>query len=160
MKIVKVLIIKVENSDNVRGAENLTKSAFLSILKFSAYISRLLSHQILSSQTWQQPALQVPSCSPFSCLPWFYLQSYHLVMQLDSIKEVNPITYRSFILDIFFFRPMRIIESLFPFFFSFFPHAELLQGGPICPACVCCSPKPPDGCCPCCTSPPSSPASP
>ncbi|KAH7856669.1 hypothetical protein Vadar_004060 [Vaccinium darrowii] len=34
-----------------------------------------------------------------------------------------------------------------------FAHRELLQGGPICPACVCCSPPPPGSCCPCCTTP-------
>ncbi|KAG6782238.1 hypothetical protein POTOM_011633 [Populus tomentosa] len=25
--------------------------------------------------------------------------------------------------------------------------------GPICPACVCCSPPPPGSCCPCCSTP-------
>ncbi|KAJ0074848.1 hypothetical protein Patl1_33907 [Pistacia atlantica] len=25
----------------------------------------------------------------------------------------------------------------------------LLQDGPVCPACVCCAPAPPGGCCPC-----------
>ncbi|KAL6335735.1 hypothetical protein AAG906_039498 [Vitis piasezkii] len=42
-----------------------------------------------------------------------------------------------------------------------FTQRELLQEdeGPICPACVCCSPAPPGGCCPCCTSP-AEPASP
>ena len=28
-----------------------------------------------------------------------------------------------------------------------------LQSGPICPACVCCSPPPPGSCCPCCSTP-------
>ncbi|KAL7180308.1 hypothetical protein ACSBR1_043511 [Camellia fascicularis] len=31
------------------------------------------------------------------------------------------------------------------------PHRELQ--GPICPACVCCEPPPPNSCCPCCSTP-------
>ncbi|KAJ9692178.1 hypothetical protein PVL29_011313 [Vitis rotundifolia] len=37
--------------------------------------------------TWQQQTLQGLFCSPFSSLPWFYLQWYHHVMQLDSPNE-------------------------------------------------------------------------
>ncbi|KAH7858472.1 hypothetical protein Vadar_024168 [Vaccinium darrowii] len=36
-----------------------------------------------------------------------------------------------------------------------FTHRELLQRGPICPACVCCAPPPPGSCCRCCASTPS-----
>ncbi|CBI36016.3 unnamed protein product, partial [Vitis vinifera] len=41
-----------------------------------------------------------------------------------------------------------------------FTQRELLQGGPLCPACVCCSPLPPNGCCQCCASPAEQPVSP
>ncbi|PKI62290.1 hypothetical protein CRG98_017291 [Punica granatum] len=30
---------------------------------------------------------------------------------------------------------------------------ERVLTGPICPACVCCSPPPPGSCCECCTTP-------
>uniref|UniRef100_F6HY67 Uncharacterized protein n=1 Tax=Vitis vinifera TaxID=29760 RepID=F6HY67_VITVI len=66
---------------------------------------------------------------------------------------------RSILLTIFIFA-MVLSPMVSPCDAARFTQRELLQGGPLCPACVCCSPLPPNGCCQCCASPAEQPVSP